>query len=264
MDKILLIDKPADWTSFDVVAKIRSEIRKKAKARDDSPIGSGESADESLKKLRVGHAGTLDPFATGLLIVLIGDETKKQSEFMKLDKEYEAVFTLGATSNTDDRTGIISAGISRDLSVAGLEKSEIENSSLNKRSLNTGQDCKKLTRIEIEKALDKFTGEIKQVPPRFSAIKIDGKRAYKLARKDQEFKIEPRIVGIDELKIVKYYFPKLSLHIKCSSGTYIRSLARDFGDYLGCGAYVEDLRRIKIGDYDVADALKIEDFQRDQ
>jgi tRNA pseudouridine55 synthase len=253
-DGIILVDKPSDWTSFDVVAKIRSELRKQL-AETETNQKQMTNDERPKTKLRVGHAGTLDPFATGLLIVLVGDETKKQNEFMKLDKEYEAVFHLGATSNTDDKTGKIVSCHS------GLSSSHSEQSEESRDPSALPQDDKP-TIGEVQKALKKFTGEIKQVPPRYSAIKVEGKRAYKLARKDTEFEIEPRIVRINELKIKNYEYPRLELTIKCSSGTYIRSLARDLGKELGCGAYVEDLRRTKIGKFDLKEAKKLEELVR--
>lgn len=223
MEQVLLIDKPKDWTSFDVVAKIRNAARVK--------YG---------KKMKVGHTGTLDPFATGLLIILVGQATKKQDEFMKLDKEYEATIKLGYTSTTGDPEGEITACHSEFISESGEILKQVQN-------------------VEIKKILNKFTGEIEQTPHSFSAIKINGKRAYQLAREGQEVKIEPRKVTIYELEILKFEFSELTVRVKCSSGTYIRSLAEDIGKELGCGAYLTELRRTKIGKYNIEDAKTVQE-----
>jgi len=213
MNKMLLIDKPADWTSFDVVAKIRGTAR----------TISGN------KKIKVGHAGTLDPFATGLLIVLIGDETKKQDIYMKQDKEYEATLFLGATSTTGDPEGDI-----------------------------TPQECEKPGQKAIVASLEALQGTISQTPPIYSAIKVDGKRAYKLAREGKMPVMKLREVRIIELRILNFEYPELKILVKCSSGTYIRTLAEDIGKSLGCGAYLTALRRTKIGKYNIEDALTID------
>jgi tRNA pseudouridine55 synthase len=221
MNEILLIDKPKDWTSFDVVAKIRNAYR-------DVKINAIADILTS-KKVKVGHAGTLDPFATGLLIVLVGEATKKQDQYMKLDKEYIATIRLGATSTTGDPEGEIT-----------VVKSQ------------------KPTQETVVAALEAFSGEISQIPPIYSAIKVNGKRAYKLAREGKEVALEPRNVTVYELSIVDYQFPKLIIRVKCSSGTYIRTLGEDIGKKLGSGAYLTDLRRTKIGDFRIQDALSIE------
>jgi tRNA pseudouridine55 synthase len=225
MNEILLIDKPAGWTSFDVVAKIRGKFR----------------ADNPGQKIKVGHSGTLDPFATGLLIVLVGDATKKQDSFMKLDKEYEATLCLGATSTTGDPEGEVTPIVI---------PTEVEGS----------LDSQRLTRDDIQKVLEKFIGEIEQTPPAFSAIKIDGQRAYKLARAGKEVAIPSRKIQIHKLQITKYKFPELNIRVSCSSGTYIRTLAEDIGKELGCGAYLLALRRTKIGEYSIKNAQQIEDI----
>lgn len=214
MNKILLVDKPADWTSFDVVAKIRGKLR------------------QNDAKVKVGHAGTLDPFATGLLIVLVGSATKDQDKFMKLDKEYEATLFLGATSTTGDPEGEISP---TSFAVSSISESK------------------------IDQTLRKFTGEISQIPPAYSAIKVDGKRAYKLAREGKEVKIEPRKVTIYEIELKKYDFPVLIIRVKCSSGTYVRTLAEEIGKELGYGAYLTALRRTKIGEYNIDDSKRVEE-----
>lgn len=213
MNKMLLIDKPADWTSFDVVAKIRGTAR----------TISGN------KKIKVGHAGTLDPFATGLLIVLIGDETKKQDIYMKQDKEYEATLFLGATSTTGDPEGDI-----------------------------TPQECEKPGQKAIVASLEALQGTISQTPPIYSAIKVDGKRAYKLARAGEMPEMKPREVVIHEIELLGYDFPELNIRVSCSSGTYIRTLAEDIGKALGCGAYLTALRRTKIGDYGIKNAVTVD------
>jgi len=217
MDKILLIDKPAGWTSFDVVAKIRGAARQ----------ASGD------KKIKVGHAGTLDPFATGLLIVLAGREnTAKQDSFMKQDKEYEATLKLGFTSTTGDPEGEVSQFPSNNF---------------------------QFSVVDVEKVLKRFKGEISQIPPTYSAIKIDGKRAYKLAREGKAPEMKARKVTIYSLIIEDFEYPELKIVVKCSSGTYIRTLACDIGMTLGPGAYLTGLRRTKIGEYDIKDALTVEE-----
>jgi len=215
----LLIDKDAGWTSFDVVAKVRNI--------------SGEK--------KVGHAGTLDPFATGLLIVLVGkDATKRQDEFMKQDKEYEATLALGKTSSTGDPEG---------------EISEFPINNIQFPMLDSGQ-----ARMTVEKVLKQFIGEIDQIPPAHSAIKINGKKAYELARKGIDPKLKPRKVHINDLTILDYSWPFLIIRVQCGSGTYIRSLAADIGEALGAGAYLTELRRTKIGKFDVKDAKKVSEI----
>lgn len=214
MDKVLLIDKPTTWSSFDVVAKIRSILRTKTGL-----------------KAKVGHAGTLDPFATGLLIVLTGKRTKEQDKFMKLDKVYEANLKLGAVSTTGDPEGDI------------IEKTEVSAPTIS----------------EVETSLKGLTGEIFQTPPIFSAIKIGGQRAYKLARKGQDVKMEPRLVKIYQIELINYSWPCLYIRVACSSGTYIRALAEQIGEALGTGAYLTALRRTKIGEFDIKNAKTIED-----
>lgn len=214
-DGILLVDKPAGWTSFDVCAKIRGQVRAEYQARGEKP---------TKRQLRVGHAGTLDPFATGLLIVLLGDATKKADEFLKLDKVYEATIRLGQTSTTGDPEGEI-----------------------------TDASGHVPTREEVAAALQKFTGEITQIPPKFSAIKVNGQRAYKLAHKGQEVEIPSRIVTIHSIELLEYTYPELKIRTHVSSGTYIRTLAEDIGEELGVGAYCSELRRINIADFSIID-----------
>jgi tRNA pseudouridine55 synthase len=216
MDRILLIDKPAGWTSFDVVAKIR-----------------GIASKQAGRKIKVGHAGTLDPFATGLLIVLLGDATKRQEKYMKLDKEYVATISLGMISSTGDPEGEIKKVLTTNYDVPGED--------------------------DVSSCLDKFIGEIEQVPPRHSAIKVDGKRAYTLAREGVEFELGARIIKVHSLDALSYIWPELKISVSCSSGTYVRTLAEDIGEELGCGAYLTALRRTKIGKYQLDDALTIDD-----
>jgi tRNA pseudouridine55 synthase len=211
MDGLLLVDKPAGWTSFDVVAKVRSIIKA-----------------ETGQKIKIGHTGTLDPAATGLLILVLGKYTKRAAEFSKLDKTYEAELTLGQTSSTGDAEG------------------EIVQKSTHRPGL-----------AEIQNALNKFVGEISQVPPAFSAIKVDGQRAYKLARAGKEVVIESRKVKICSITKVKYEYPILSFTTEVSSGTYIRTLAEDIGQKLSTGAYLSDLRRTEVGKFNVKDAQQL-------
>lgn len=208
MEDVLLIDKPKGWTSFDVVGKIRSRLRQ-----------------QTGQKVKVGHAGTLDPLATGLLIVLVGRATKQQDSFMKQDKVYEVEMKLGQTSTTADEEG---------------EKTEVSS--------------RQPDLTELEAAVNQFVGTIQQIPPAYSAIKIDGQRAYKLARAGKEVVIEPRTVTIYEITELTYQYPMVSFTAKVSSGTYIRSLVTDIGDALGTGAYMTNLRRTSIGEYDVSNA----------
>src|SRR5581483_3807872 len=214
MDGFLLVDKPAGWTSHDVVAKVRGIIK--------YDIG---------QKIRVGHTGTLDPFATGLLVLVLGSYTKRAGEFSKLDKVYEAELTLGAVSSTGDPEGEL-----------------------------TPKSAQKPSEKAVKDALSTFLGEIEQIPPAFSAIKIGGRRAYKLARAGQTVEIEPRRVKIYEITDVKYDYPKLNFICKVSSGTYIRSLAADIGAKLDTGAYLSALRRTQVGDFKIENALKIEEL----
>ena len=216
MKDVLLIDKPINWTSFDVVAKVRSVLRKKT----------------GLNKVKVGHAGTLDPLATGLLIVLIGNMTKKQDEFMKQDKVYKVEVCLGKTSTTGDEEGV---------------KTNISNIKPNLQ--------------DVERNLLRFVGEQLQTPPRYSAIKINGQRAYKLARSNQSVEIPPRLIEIYSIGNIKYVYPKLEFEAYVSSGTYIRSLAEDIGLKLKTGAYLTSLRRTKIGNYSIKDAITMDNLE---
>jgi tRNA pseudouridine55 synthase len=221
MDKVILIDKPKEWTSFDIVAKVRSIVR--------AHIAAQTKAGEKPKKIKVGHAGTLDPLATGLLIVLVGSATKRQDSYMKQDKEYEVELILGQSSTTGDDEG---------------EKTAIS-------SLQP-------TKAEVTKAICSFLGEIEQIPPAFSAIKIHSQRAYKLARAGKEVAIQPRIVTIHSITKITYNYPTVTFTTKVSSGTYIRSLVTDIGTLLKTGAYMSNLRRTKIGTSLIKDAVEIE------
>jgi len=205
-----LINKPLEWTSFDAVRKIRNTIR--------------------IKK--VGHAGTLDPLATGLLIICTGKFTKKINEYMAKEKEYTGTFTLGAITPTYD-----------------LESEPGE--------FKSTED---ITPSRIREATSNFLGPILQVPPAHSAIKIEGKRVYELARKGKEVKLEPRPVTISEFEITNIDMPVVSFRVVCSTGTYIRSLANDFGKVLGCGAYLSSLCRTRIGEHRLDQAISIEEF----
>jgi tRNA pseudouridine55 synthase len=209
--KLLLIDKPYGITSFGVVKKLRYEIRKKY----------------GLKKIKVGHAGTLDPLATGLLIILTGKKTKEIPQFMGLDKVYTGTIKLGATTPCFDR-----------------EMEEENHCTV--PGFNTEQ---------LQSFAQQLTGEIEQIPPAFSAIKVDGKKLYNAARKgDNTVEIKARKVHIRSFDITGVELPYVHFRIHCSKGTYIRSAANDFGKLAGCGGYLYNLRREKIGEYDVKDA----------
>ncbi|OSZ77384.1 tRNA pseudouridine(55) synthase TruB [Chitinophagaceae bacterium IBVUCB2] len=211
--RVLLIDKPLHWTSFDVVQKLRNIIR--------------------IKK--IGHAGTLDPLATGLLIICTGKFTKRINEFMAQEKEYTGSITLGSTTPTYD----------------------LESEPENFKSIDG------LTEEKIKAATLFFVGEIQQIPPAHSAIKIGGKRVYELARQGKEVKLEPRRVTIKEFEITKIELPLVYFRVVCSTGTYIRSLAYDFGNTLGCGAHLSSLCRTRIGEFLNNDAISMEAFARE-
>lgn len=222
-DGIVLIDKPVGWTSFDVVAKIRGVRKAQLKASGIVP---------TKRQLRVGHAGTLDPFATGLLIILLGDATKRSDEFLKRDKVYEATIQLGAVSTTGDPEGEI-----------------------------TNQSDEQPSEAAVQAALRQFVGTITQTPPIYSAIKIGGQRAYKLARKGTAVEIPSRQVTIHSIELLEYSYPELTIRTHVSSGTYIRSLAVDIGEQLGTGAYCSQLRRISIGDAHIDAATAMPSLQ---
>ena len=210
--QVLLINKPLACTSFDVIQKLRKII----------------------KIRKIGHAGTLDPLASGLLIICTGKFTKRINEFMAQEKEYTGTFTLGGTTPTYDR----------------------ESQPVNLKTFDH------ITAEEIKSATAKFIGEILQIPPAHSAIKVDGKRMYELARQGIEVKLEPRKVTIKEFEIVKIELPLIHFRVVCTTGTYIRSLANDFGEALGCGAYLSSLCRTRIGEFFIKDAKTIEDVRQ--
>ncbi|MBO7132075.1 tRNA pseudouridine(55) synthase TruB [Candidatus Saccharibacteria bacterium] len=230
-NNIILVDKPAGISSFGVVAKVRRQL-----------------TEEFGHKIKVGHTGTLDPFATGLLILLSGKMTKKSNEFLKLDKVYEATLKLGYTSTTGDPEGEIQEYLI-------LEHTEATAEYEGARPVKTGASDPSPKLSTLESTLQSFVGKITQTPPKFSAIKINGERAYKLARKGKDFEIPSREVEIYSIEILEYNYPELKIRTHVSSGTYIRTLAEDIGKKLGTGAYLTSLRRIKIGNYDVKDAI---------
>ncbi len=218
-EDILLVDKPAGWTSFDVVAKIRSGIRASYREHGEKP---------TKRQLRVGHAGTLDPFATGLLIILKGDACKRAGEFLKLDKVYEATIHLGQTSTTGDPEGELTA-------ISSYEP----------------------TRDEVDAVLARFVGTVTQTPPIYSAIKVNGRRAYQLAREGKEVVVPEREVTIYSLELIAYTYPEIRVRAHVGSGTYIRSLAEDIGTALGTGAYCAELRRTVVGKWQLDQAKTI-------
>jgi tRNA pseudouridine55 synthase len=215
--KVLLIDKELNWTSFDVVNKIRIVLR--------NHLG--------IKAIKVGHAGTLDPLATGLVIVCTGKATKKIEEFVGLDKEYIASIKLGETTPSFD-----------------LE-TEIDS-----RYPVDHVDEKNILRV-----FEEFTGELDQVPPLYSAKYVEGTRAYELARKGKDIQLKPNRVRIVNIQLISFDLPVVKLKVLCSKGTYIRSLARDIGETLNCGAHLTELRRTRIGNYTVTDAFTLKEYE---
>ena len=214
--QVLLIDKPLTWTSFQVVNKLRWEIRQRF----------------NIKKIKVGHAGTLDPLATGLLIICTGKQTKQIDTYQGQVKEYTGTFTLGGTTPSYD-----------------LE-TEIDN------TFPTAHITEEL----LHETTKQFIGEIQQKPPIFSAIKKDGKRLYELARKGETIEIKERTVTVSSFEITKIKLPEVEFRIICSKGTYIRSIAFDYGKALNSGGYLSALRRTKIGNFSVDDAFSVEEF----
>ncbi|WOO39467.1 tRNA pseudouridine(55) synthase TruB [Rubellicoccus peritrichatus] len=208
---ILLIDKPQGITSHDVVDRVRRKLKMK----------------------KVGHAGTLDPNATGLLIILVGRATKVSQYLMSLDKEYQGEMKLGETTDSYDCEGEITAT----------------------------HDVPELSEDDIKKALSEFSGDQYQTPPMFSAKKVDGVPLYKLARKGKEIEREPRFIRINELTMVEMNLPLVHFYVSCSKGTYIRTLAHDIGQKLGCGAHLTDLRRMATDRFDIDDSVRLEDFE---
>jgi len=208
--RVLLIDKPLEWTSFDVVNKLRYRLK--------------------IKK--IGHAGTLDPLATGLLIICVGKMTKQIERFMGLEKEYTGTFIVGQTTPSYD-----------------LETEPTE-----------PVDITHLTEENLRQAAARFVGTISQLPPLHSAIKVNGKRAYEFARAGRELELKPREVEISVFEITHFELPKVHFRVVCSKGTYIRSLARDFGETLGTGAYLASLCRTRIGDFRLEDAVSLDEI----
>ena len=217
--EVLLIDKPLEWTSFDVVNYIRSFLRK---------IYGG-------KKLKVGHAGTLDPLATGLLIICTGKFTKKIDQFQGMDKVYVGSMRLGATTPSFDKE----SEIDKEFDISGIDEKK------------------------LKEAANEFEGKIDQVPPKFSAIKIKGKRAFEYARSNEEVKLKTREVIINDFTILNINLPNIDFSVSCSKGTYIRSLVRDFGEKLNNGAYLTQLHRTKIGDFNVTNAFSLAEFKKE-
>lgn len=217
-DGLLLIDKPSGWTSHDVVAKVRGILKR-----------------EAGHKVKVGHTGTLDPLATGLMIVVTGRCCKRAAEFSKLDKTYEVTMKLGITSTTGDEEGTMTT---------------VSDKIPNEKS--------------IKNAIAYFMGTYEQMPPAFSAIKVDGQRAYKLAREGKEVKLEPRKVTILSINLENYAYPEVKFIAHVSSGTYIRSLVEDIGSKLGTGAYMNALRRTEIGKFKLNEAVDVIDVGIDK
>jgi tRNA pseudouridine55 synthase len=218
MNGILLVDKPEGWTSFDVVNYVRRMV---ARLEEKKP-----------KHVKVGHTGTLDPAATGLLVLCVGKATKQVESLMKQDKTYEVELTLGVTSTTGDKEGELTPFVPT-------------------------TDWVQPTEVQLSTILKRFVGEIQQVPPVFSALKVNGKRAYDLARAGKPVELKARTVTIYSIDSVRYEYPKVWFTARVGSGTYIRSLAKDIGDALGCGAYMSELRRTSIGDTNITQAYAV-------
>lgn len=214
--EVLLVDKPLTWTSFDVVNKLRYQLKHKT----------------GIKRFKVGHAGTLDPLASGLLIVCCGKATKTIDSYMGMPKEYTGTIVLGATRPSYDM------------------ETEIDQTF----------DISHITESAVHKAVQSFLGTIEQIPPLFSAKKIDGKKAYEFARKGIDLDLKPNVITIHEYEITRLELPEIDFRVKCSKGTYIRSLAHDLGQKLNVGGYLKSLRRTAIGDHKVADASSIEEW----
>ncbi len=229
--EILLVDKPAGVSSFGVVARVRRRLSEEAGYVE--VVGKDGVTRQKRKKVKVGHTGTLDPFATGLLILLVGKGTKRANEFLKLDKEYIATLRLGANSTTGDPEGEIT-------------EHEI---------------CEIPNKEAVEKCVEKLVGENSQRVPAYSAVKINGQRAYKLAREGKQVEMPVRKVKVYKIEILSYEWPELKIRCKVSSGTYIRALAEDIGKALGTGAYLTELRRTQVGEYRVEGARLIDEIE---
>ncbi|MBD5197605.1 MAG: tRNA pseudouridine(55) synthase TruB [Bacteroidales bacterium] len=213
--EILYIDKPLKWTSFDAVKRLRGMLLRRYK----------------VKKFKVGHAGTLDPLATGVMIICTGRATKRIEELQAGVKEYVAEIALGATTPSYD-----------------LET-----------EIDATYPTEHITRELVEETLKKFTGRIEQVPPAFSACKVDGHRAYKAARRGEAVELKPKVLVIDEIELLSYSQTSITIRVVCSKGTYIRALARDIGESLGSGGHLTALRRTRVGKVDVKDCLSVEE-----
>jgi tRNA pseudouridine55 synthase len=213
MDGLLLIDKPAGMTSFGVVSRVRRQL-----------------SQQTGRRIKVGHTGTLDPFATGLMIIVVGSYCKRAGEFSKLDKTYEATLRLGQTSTTGDPEGELSH-------ISNIQPS----------------------RAELEIVLTRFCGTIQQTPPAYSAIKVDGQRAYALARAGKTVELDSRTVTISRLELLEYAYPEARIVCDVSSGTYVRSLVEDIGRMLGTGAYTTALRRLRVGGYALKEAQRLDE-----
>lgn len=210
-DSIILVDKPTGMTSFGVVARVRRRL-----------------GEELGKKAKVGHAGTLDPFASGLLIIMTGQKCRQAQSFLKLDKKYRTTLALGWATSTLDPEG--------QMMLVGRNQPSLQ---------------------QVKAVLNSFLGNIQQIPPQFSALKVGGRRAYDLARAGQEFELPARLVTINQIDLIEYSYPCLTIDVSVSSGTYIRSLARDIGEKLGTGAYCLQLRRLEVGEYQIGDATPL-------
>lgn len=215
--EVLYINKPYKWTSFAVVNKLRYHLSRKL----------------GVKKLKVGHAGTLDPLATGVMIICTGRATKQIESFQYQTKEYVARLCLGATTPSFD-----------------LEK-----------EIDATYPTEHITRERVEEVLQQFVGTIEQIPPAFSACKVEGKRAYELARKGNEVELKPKTLVIDEIELLDYTMPEITIRVVCSKGTYIRALARDIGEALDSGAHLTALERTRVGEVRLTDCLEVDEFE---
>lgn len=231
LNGILLVDKPTNMTSFGVVARIRRVMSDLNRERG---LAQGQNLEQIPKRIKVGHAGTLDPFASGLLIVLVGKATKCAESLLKLDKTYEATICLGRRSTTGDPEG----------------------------EITITPQATPPTSEEVMRVCANFTGVIKQRVPQFSAVKIQGRRAYELARKGIKMEMPTREIEVYELKVLSYRWPELKIRCKVSSGTYIRTLGEDIGEALGVGGYLTALRRTEVGKYNIAQAYSLHEVMK--
>ncbi len=214
--EVLFVNKPLKWTSFDLIYKIRNQISRKL----------------GVKKIKVGHAGTLDPLATGVMIICTGKATKRIEEFQYQTKEYVATLHLGATTPSFD-----------------LEK-----------EIDAYYPTEHITEELVNEVIPKFVGEIWQTPPIYSAVKVDGKKAYDYARNGEEVQLKPKLLVIDEIEVLSFSMPELKIRVVCSKGTYIRALARDIGESLQSGAHLTSLERTRIGDVSMVDCWDIDEL----